>query len=152
MRAHEVQNEEERKAQEAHEDERRTQEAREDEERRAQEQEAREDEIRGQEKRREEEREVEAQEGHEGKEEMTTQGECVVEKKETNSVQEEHDVSNRHMTWWKTHGGSVWTADHTCGRREGVDESGEQPEGRPNRPAMKTGSNRPSVKPKRQKG
>ena len=32
---------------------------------------------------------------------MTTQGECVVEKKETNSVQKEHDVSNRHMTWWK---------------------------------------------------
>ena len=31
----------------------------------------------------------------------------------------------------KTHGGSVWTADHSCGRREAVDESGEQPEGRP---------------------
>ena len=25
----------------------------------------------------------------------------------------------------------MWTADHTCGRREAVDESGEQPEGRP---------------------
>ena len=23
----------------------------------------------------------------------------------------------------------MWTADHTCGRRESVDESGEQPEG-----------------------
>ena len=38
------------------------------------------------------------------KKEMTTQGECVEEKKETNSVQEEHDVSNRHMTWWR----NVW--------------------------------------------
>ena len=35
---------------------------------------------------------------------MTTQGECVEEKKETNSVQEEHDVSNRHMTWWR----NIW--------------------------------------------
>ena len=32
---------------------------------------------------------------------MTTQGECVEDKKKTNSVQEEHDVSNRHMTWWR---------------------------------------------------
>ena len=43
----------------------------------------------------------EGQEEHEGKEVLTTQEECVVEKKETNSMQEEHDVSNRHMTWWK---------------------------------------------------
>ena len=27
----------------------------------------------------------------------------------------------------------MWTADHTCGRREAVDESGEQPEEQPNR-------------------
>ena len=26
----------------------------------------------------------------------------------------------------------MWTADHTCGRREAVDESGEQPEEQPN--------------------
>ena len=32
---------------------------------------------------------------------MTTQGECGEEKKETNSAQEEHDVSNRQMTWWR---------------------------------------------------
>ena len=44
---------------------------------------------------------VEAQEGHEGKEEMTTQEECVEAKKETNSMHEESDVSNRHMTWWR---------------------------------------------------
>ena len=50
---------------------------------------------------RREEREVEDQEGHEGKEEMTTQEECVETKKETNSMHEESDVSNRHMTWWK---------------------------------------------------
>ena len=31
---------------------------------------------------------------------MTTQEGCVEEQKETNSTQEEHDVSNRHMTWW----------------------------------------------------
>ena len=35
-------------------------------------------------------------------------------------MHEENDVHGG-----KTHGGSVWTADHTCGRREGVDESGE---------------------------
>ena len=29
---------------------------------------------------------------------MTTQGECVEVKKKTNPVQEEHDVSSRHMT------------------------------------------------------
>ena len=53
------------------------------------------------EERREEERKVQAQEGYEGKEEMTTQGECVEEKKEMNSMQVESDVSNRHTTWWK---------------------------------------------------
>ena len=36
---------------------------------------------------------------------MTTQGDCVEDNKETNSVQEEHDVSNRHMTWWR---GAWW--------------------------------------------
>ena len=45
----------------------------------------------------------------------------------------------------------MWTADHTCGRREGVDESGEQPEGRPNRLAVTTGLKRPGAWPKRQK-
>ena len=49
---------------------------------------------------RREAREVKAQEGHEGKEEMTTQKKCVEAKKETNSLHEESDVSNRHMTWW----------------------------------------------------
>ena len=37
----------------------------------------------------------------------------------------------------------MWTADHTCGRREAVDESGEQPEERPNRLVTVTGSERP---------
>ena len=32
---------------------------------------------------------------------MTTQEKCVEEKKETNSMQEERDVSSRHMTWWR---------------------------------------------------
>ena len=40
---------------------------------------------------------------------------------------EESDVSNKHMTCGKMHGGSVWTADHTCRWREAVDDSGEQP-------------------------
>ena len=31
----------------------------------------------------------------------------------------------------------MWTTDHTCGRREAVDEHCEQPEGRPNRPVIK---------------
>ena len=46
----------------------------------------------------------------------------------------------------------MWTTDHTCGRREAVDEHGEQPEGRPNRPVMKIGSKRPRAWPKRQRG
>ena len=124
---HEVKEDEEQKrAQEAPEEERSAQEAREEQER-AQEapeqrkaQEEREKEAKAQEERErlareakaqeEREREVstheerkraEAQEGHEGKEVLTTQKECVEEKKETNSMQEEHDVSNRHMTWWR---------------------------------------------------
>ena len=51
-----------------------------------------------------------------------------------------------------THGGFVWTADHTCGRREAADESGEQPEGQPNRLTTMTGSKRPGSLPKRQRG
>ena len=104
--------EEERSAQEAREEQKRAQEVRE-EQRRAQEarreekgaqdaqeerrdQEEREKEVRAQMER----RRAEAQEGHEGKEVLTTQEECVEEKKETNSMQEK-DVPNRHMTWWK---------------------------------------------------
>ena len=41
--------------------------------------------------------------------------------------------------------------DHTCGRREAVDEPGEQPEKLPNRLMMTTESKRPGVLPKRQK-
>ena len=51
------------------------------------------------------EEQVEAQEGHEGEEAMTTQETCVEEQKETNSMHEENDVSNRHMTWWR---GTWW--------------------------------------------
>ena len=46
----------------------------------------------------------------------------------------------------------MWTADHTCGRREGADESGEQPEEQPNRLETMTGSERPRAVPKRQRG
>ena len=46
----------------------------------------------------------------------------------------------------------MWTADHTCGRREAVDESGEQPEEQPNRPETVTGSERPRALSKRQRG
>ena len=42
-------------------------------------------------------------------------------------MHEENDVSNRHMTWWQRPGGSEKTTDHTCGRREAVDERGAQP-------------------------
>ena len=118
-RAHEAREDEQRGEQEAREDEvrARAQEAREgkiaqeerEEEARAHEereketraQEEREKEAKAQEERREEERTVQAKQGHEGKAEMTTPGECVEEKKERKSMQEESDVSNRHMTWWK---------------------------------------------------
>ena len=58
---------------------------------------------------------------------MTTRGEGFEEKKEMNSMQEESDVSNRHVAWWRNACWiRVWTADHTSGRREAVDDSGEQ--------------------------
>ena len=53
---------------------------------------------------------------------MTIQGECVEDKRETNSMQEEHDVSNRHMTrwgnaWWiRMDGGPHWQTAR--GRRQ----------------------------------
>ena len=46
----------------------------------------------------------------------------------------------------------MWTADHTCGRREAVDESGEQPEEQPNRLETMMRSERPRALPKRQRG
>ena len=104
--------EEERRVQEAHEEERRAQEARE-EQKRAQEarkeqrraQEAREKETRAQKEQEErinvQEEQVEAQEGHEEAKEVTTQEKCVGAKTQTNSMCEENDVSNRHMTWWR---------------------------------------------------
>ena len=49
----------------------------------------------------EEKKEVEAQEGHERAEDVTTQEKCVEAKNEANSMHEQSDVSNRHMTWWK---------------------------------------------------
>ena len=72
------------------------------------------EEKKAQEARSKEEGEAQAQEGHGGGQEMTTQEKCVEAKKEANSMHEESDVSNRHMTWWKTHGGSVWIPDHTA--------------------------------------
>ena len=47
----------------------------------------------------EQEQRRQAQEWHEAKGVVTTQEECAEEKKETNSMHEENDVSNRHMTW-----------------------------------------------------
>ena len=94
-----------------------------------------------QEERREEEGKVEAQEGHEGKEEMTTHEECVEAKKETNSMHEESDVSNRHMTWWR----DAWLI-----RMDGGPHM-RTARGRPNRPATTTGWKRPRAQPKRQR-
>ena len=95
--------EEERRAQEAREEESRAQEAR-VKETRAQEEQARE-ERKAQEEREErinaQEEQVEAQEGHEEAKEVTTTQEKCVEAKKENSVHEENDVSNRHMTWWR---------------------------------------------------
>ena len=56
-------------------------------------------------------------------------------------------------TWHggKTHGGSDRTADHTCGRREAVDESGEQPAEQPEGLETMTRSERPRALPKRQR-
>ena len=59
------------------------------------------EEKKAQEARSKEEGEAQAQEGHGGGQEMTTQEKCVEAKKEANSMHEESDVSNRHMTWWK---------------------------------------------------
>ena len=47
------------------------------------------------------------------------------------------------------HGGSESRTDRTCRRHEAVDESGDQPEGQPNRLAMTAGSKRPGAQPKR---
>ena len=58
-------------------------------------QEEREREVNAHEERREQEREAEAQEGHEG--EVKAQEE---QGEDSNSLQEESHVSNRHMTWW----------------------------------------------------
>ena len=84
---------------------------------------------------------------------VTTQEKCVEAKKETNSMHEESDVSKRHMTWWKN---AWWIrmdgGPPHAGRSDAVDESGEQPEGQPNRLATTTGSKRPGALPKRQRG
>ena len=46
---------------------------------------------------------------------MTTQKKCVEEQKETNSMHEENDVSNRHMAWWRD---AWWVrVDNGPGRR-----------------------------------
>ena len=99
-----------------------------------------------QEERREQESEVEAQ----GKREQESEEvrnrmheECVEEKREResrNQLCEDSDVSNRHMTWWK----KAWWIR--------IDESGEQPEERPNRLAMVTGLEKLIVSPKRRNG
>ena len=50
-----------------------------------------------------EEREKEATAQEEVREVATaTQERCVEKKKEMNSTREENDVSNRHMTWWRS--------------------------------------------------
>ena len=47
------------------------------------------------------ERKVKAQGEHEEEGEGTTREGSVEERKETNSMQEGNEVSNRHMTWWR---------------------------------------------------
>ena len=99
-RAEEVR-EELKRAQEAREEERRAQEARE-EERRAQEAH---EERKAHKERTEQEREVEAQGGHESdvKAQEGHEGEVKAQEEQgedSNSLQEESHVSNRHMTWW----------------------------------------------------
>ena len=86
---------EKRKAQEEQEREAKAQEERERVAREAKAQEEREREVNAHEERRKQEREAEAQEGHEG--EVKAQEEQV---EDSNSLQEESHVSNRHMTWW----------------------------------------------------
>ena len=57
---------------------------------------------------------------------MATQEKCVEAKKEANSMHEENDVSNRHMTWWR----DTWWVRMDNGlhlRTEAVEECGEQP-------------------------
>ena len=53
-------------------------------------------------KRRTERRRREKKQGLEEEEEVTKQEKCVEAKKEANSKHKENDVSNRHMTWWKS--------------------------------------------------
>ena len=84
----EAQEEERRRAQKAREELKRAQEAQEEREEHARR-------AKAQEERTEQEREVEAQEGHEG--EVKAQEE---QGEDSNSLQEESHVSNRHMTWW----------------------------------------------------
>ena len=87
--------EREAKAQEERKKELRIQEERERVAREAKTQEEREREVNAHEERRKQEREAEAQEGHEG--EVKAQEEQA---EDSNSLQEESHVSNRHMTWW----------------------------------------------------
>ena len=87
--------EREAKAQEERKKEVRVQEERERVAREAKAQEEREREVNAHEERRKQEREAEAQEGHEG--EVKAQEEQA---EDSNSLQEESHVSNRHMTWW----------------------------------------------------
>ena len=87
--------EREAKAQEERKKEVRVQEERERVAREAKAQEEREREVNAHEERREQEREAEAQKGHEG--EVKAQEE---QGEDSNSLQEESHVSNRHMTWW----------------------------------------------------
>ena len=65
-------------------------------------QEAREREVRAQEERERQDREVSPGGPEEEGGKRTTREACVEGKKEeTNSMNEEDDVSNRHMTWWR---------------------------------------------------
>ena len=75
------------------------------------------------------------------KKEREKRGRNVLKKKaETNSTHEENEVSHRHDRVAK--GLMVQTTDHTCGRREAVDERGVRPPEQPKRRAAQNGRRR----------
>ena len=66
--------------------------------------EVRDEERKAQEARERQEKDIQVQEEHCGEERRWTQKECAGEKDEEecrNSTNEDNDVSNRHMTWWR---------------------------------------------------
>ena len=143
---HEKEDEEQKRAQEAPEGERRAQE---EQEREAKTQEEEGWQVRETEALEGQERKANAQEEHEEEVEGTTREGSVEERKETNSMQQENEVSNRHMTWgrnaWWIRGNNGPHMRTARGRRRtwrAARRAAEQA-------LMTTGSKRPRVMPKR---